>query len=107
MSYYSFLDEDGERYGSFETEYHSGGQLGDLGEYPRGWFWQACFPGCMPDGDPSEVFATEAEAICDALELAPRIDSDGDTVLELGTEEFSAPTLHEALKALMAHYGMG
>ena len=31
-----------------------------------GWYWWACFPGCMPDGDPSGPFETEAEAVADA-----------------------------------------
>ena len=31
-----------------------------------GWFWQACFPGCLPDGDPIGPFETEADAIADA-----------------------------------------
>lgn len=33
-----------------------------------GWYWQACFPGCLPDGDPIGPFATEAEALADARE---------------------------------------
>lgn len=33
-----------------------------------GWFWQACFPGCLPDGDPVGPFATKAEALADARE---------------------------------------
>jgi hypothetical protein len=27
-----------------------------------GWYWWACFPGCLPDGDPQGPYATEAEA---------------------------------------------
>lgn len=33
---------------------------------PAGWYWQTCFPGCLPDGDPIGPFATEAEALADA-----------------------------------------
>lgn len=35
-----------------------------------GWYWWACFPGCMPDGDgsPSGPFDTQTEAIADAQE---------------------------------------
>jgi hypothetical protein len=33
-----------------------------------GWYWQACFPGCLPDGDPIGPFDTEAEALADARE---------------------------------------
>lgn len=32
----------------------------------EGWYWWACFPGCLPDGDPSGPFKTEQEAIDDA-----------------------------------------
>lgn len=31
-----------------------------------GWFWQACFPGCLPDGDASGPFDSYAEALADA-----------------------------------------
>lgn len=34
----------------------------------RGWYWWACFPGCLPDGPPSGPFGTEALAIIDARE---------------------------------------
>lgn len=35
--------------------------------YPEGWYWWSCQPGCLPDGDPSGPFATEAEALADLL----------------------------------------
>lgn len=31
-----------------------------------GWYWQSCFPGCLPDGEPFGPFETEAEALEDA-----------------------------------------
>jgi len=31
-----------------------------------GWFWQACFPGCLPDGSPVGPFATRVDALEDA-----------------------------------------
>ena len=31
-----------------------------------GWYWQACFPGCLPDGEPNGPFPTPEEAIMDA-----------------------------------------
>ena len=31
-----------------------------------GWYWHACFPGCLPDGPPMGPFATCAEALADA-----------------------------------------
>lgn len=33
-----------------------------------GWYWWACFPGCLPDSDPVGPFATKAEALADARE---------------------------------------
>ena len=30
-----------------------------------GWYWWACFPGCLPDSEPFGPFATEADAIED------------------------------------------
>ena len=40
----------------------------DNGPDCDGWYWQACFPGCLPDSDPSGPFETEAEALADARE---------------------------------------
>lgn len=31
-----------------------------------GWYYWACFPGCLPDGDPIGPFTTEDEALEDA-----------------------------------------
>lgn len=31
-----------------------------------GWYWWACFPGCLPDGEPMGPFDSEAEALEDA-----------------------------------------
>ena len=28
-----------------------------------GWYWWACYPGCLPDGEPSGPFRTSAEAL--------------------------------------------
>lgn len=35
-------------------------------EVQPGWYWWACFPGCMPDSEPMGPFETEAEALADA-----------------------------------------
>ncbi len=35
---------------------------------PHGWYWWACFPGCMPDSGPIGPFETEGLAIADARE---------------------------------------
>jgi len=32
------------------------------------WFWQACYPGCLPDGDAIGPFETQAAAIDDATD---------------------------------------
>ena len=33
-----------------------------------GWYYWACFPGCLPDGDPMGPFDTEDAAISDMRE---------------------------------------
>jgi hypothetical protein len=33
---------------------------------PVGWYYWACFPGCLPDGEPVGPFETEADALADA-----------------------------------------
>lgn len=40
----------------------------------EGWFWWACFPGCMPDGDFAGPFATSRQALEDADEWNPEFD---------------------------------
>ena len=67
MTYHPFIAEDGTEYGSFEVFYcwdSLSDPYGRIG--PRGWYWHACFPGCVPDGDVAGPFATEAEAIAEA-----------------------------------------
>lgn len=39
-----------------------------------GWYWQSCFPGCLPDSDAFGPFATRKEALEDAQ--ASREDGD-------------------------------
>ena len=41
-----------------------------------GWYWWSCFPGCMPDGEPSGPFATQAEALADARDGCDDDDDD-------------------------------
>jgi hypothetical protein len=31
-----------------------------------GWYWVSCFPGCLPDSDPTGPFANCEEALADA-----------------------------------------
>ncbi len=44
--------------------YDCGDRVVRLGQV--GWFWWACFPGCLPDGEPMGPFETEQAAIDDA-----------------------------------------
>lgn len=72
MAYHAFKDEEGNEYGSFEsfrvnaTSDTYTDNDGDQHQLEPGWYWWACFPGCLPDGEPSGPFATEQEAIDDA-----------------------------------------
>lgn len=68
MPFHRFKDEDGVEHGSFEVFCPTKGDLKDMGLDPRdeGWYWWACFPGCLPDSDPHGPFNTEREAIEDA-----------------------------------------
>lgn len=52
----------GEQFGSFKVFFDEGNQ--DCGDEARepGWYWQACFPGCLPDGEASGPFDTSTEA---------------------------------------------
>ncbi len=51
--------------------FYAGDLINEEGEpMDAGWFWWACFPGCMPDGPPNGPFATEAEALADAQNIA-------------------------------------
>lgn len=63
MSYHQFRNDEGEPYGSFEVWEADRDIDRDLAP---GWYWWACFPGCLPDGDPMGPFDTEADAIADA-----------------------------------------
>ena len=52
-----------------EVFYLDGGDdmVDDEGEpLSAGWYWWACFPGCIPDGDPVGPFETAEDAEEDA-----------------------------------------
>jgi hypothetical protein len=79
MSYHAFKDDEGQPFGSFEVFQVAANDRSEMekvaGLYIHGtviagtepgFYWQACFPGCLPDGEPSGPFETEAEAIEDA-----------------------------------------
>jgi hypothetical protein len=73
MPYYPFINENGEKYGSFEIFYHDKvtpdfvtnpeAPEEEQEPAPIGWYWWSCFPGCLPDSSPNGPFATEEEAI--------------------------------------------
>ena len=78
MPYHAFIDSTGEPYGSFETfritrqnraGWGDNGRDADGALLRCGHYWQACFPGCLPDGEPMGPFRTEAAAIRDAREM--------------------------------------
>ena len=46
------------------AENYADGWVDDEGDaYPEGWYYWACFPGCLPDSGPIGPFETEEEAI--------------------------------------------
>jgi hypothetical protein len=75
--YHQFhADETQEPYGSFEVIWEDGtNDFGD-GPVPSGWYWWACSPGCLPDGEPTGPFAYSQQAHQDADEWAPEYDED-------------------------------
>ena len=51
-------EEDGHALPDVEVFYYEGDD-----EMPQGWYWQPCFPGCLPDGDMIGPFDSESAAI--------------------------------------------
>ena len=73
LGFHSFLDsESGETYGSFLIFEHAPNKpwSGFPAEEPfeHGFYWQSCFPGCLPDGDSCGPFKTARDAYKDAQE---------------------------------------
>lgn len=77
--YLAFVDdEDDSEFGSFEVFHrspacpaHGGFEKNARGSCHdcamlSGWYWWACQPGCLPDGDAEGPFETEDEAIMNA-----------------------------------------
>jgi hypothetical protein len=55
-----------------EVFYHDGSadMVNEDGEsLPAGWYWWACFPGCLPDGAPSGPFDSAEDAEADAQDF--------------------------------------
>jgi hypothetical protein len=68
--YHQFhAEETQEPYGSFEIFWNDGNDA-----YKPGWYWWACFPGCLPDGEPNGPFASSRQALNDADEWNPEFD---------------------------------
>lgn len=64
IAYHSFINPDTqEPYGSFCVEFIAYDPL-----LSSGWYWFACFPGCVPDGEPMGPFETYEQAVADARE---------------------------------------
>lgn len=82
QGYHQFhAEESQEPYGSFEVFWHDGGkdedpdcENWDGDEMKPGWYWWSCFPGCLPDGEPSGPFAYSSQAHEDADEWSPEYD---------------------------------
>ena len=55
---------DGEVFHS--SEFNAGPCADEDTRLDDGYYYWACFPGCLPDGDPIGPFVSEAEAITDA-----------------------------------------
>lgn len=76
--YHSFRDVDDAAYGSFEVFYADHDLVQDWNAnidkwsegYRAGWYWHACLPGCLPDGDPMGPFTSSRAAYRDALETS-------------------------------------
>lgn len=84
--YHQFhAEETQEPYGSFEVFWHDGSpdsmaeHASDIPDeepetFKPGWYWWACFPGCMPDSEPNGPFAYSRQAHEDADEWSPEYD---------------------------------
>jgi len=57
-----------------EIFYYNGGDFVEGEELEPGWYWQSCFPGCLPDSDPIGPFDSEDAALADAREQAENDD---------------------------------
>lgn len=58
-------------YGPFEVFWHNDMEpntpLCVNNEWEEGWYWHACYPGCLPDGEPNGPFPTAEGAYLDAI----------------------------------------
>jgi hypothetical protein len=81
---YSSCDcrDDSQRYEGVEDYAKRNGllerQVNETDTPSVGWYWQAGYTGCVPDGDPEGPFDTEAEALADAQSDVMLSDPDDD-----------------------------
>lgn len=54
-------DADEPKWGGEPRNYDGEGQ-----PVKPGWYWWACLPGCLPDGEPSGPFSSSHRALADA-----------------------------------------
>jgi hypothetical protein len=66
--YFKFKDEVGNGTGSGEVFQVTAENRADF-DLDLGWYWWACWPGCLPDGAAVGPFKTERAAVNDAQEL--------------------------------------
>ncbi len=62
------VSEEGDQAGSFEV-FENTAALGGFQPFEPGWYWWACFPGCLPDGEPNGPFETAEQAYNDATDI--------------------------------------
>jgi len=85
--YHKFhAEETQEAYGSFEVFWDDsdvskwGGEArnydADGEPVKAGWYWWACLPGCMPDGEAKGPFASSRQAHQDADGWSPEYDEE-------------------------------
>ena len=61
--YHQFAgNEEGQAFGSFEVWYDCPGDEESEPRREAGWYWWACFPDCMPDGEAEGPYHTSTEA---------------------------------------------
>lgn len=67
--FHNWFAIDGEAYGSFEVFYRTDAAcIADgWGAKAEGWYWWACWPGCLPDGEPNGPFPNGRLALEDAI----------------------------------------
>ena len=77
--YSNYVAENGDSYGSFEIFYLDGATVKEMNAeiikydaeaspWRAGWYYQSCFPGCLPDSDPFGPYNTSKQAYDAAID---------------------------------------